>query len=104
MSTEKLVRDKIPLIIRSKGEEPLVRTASADEIKKLLLQKLSEEVAEIQADLNVEELADAIEVIYALAQQLNVSLEELEKVRIKKKEERGGFENGFVLQLPHPTR
>ena len=47
---EKLVRDKIPDIIRADGEEPSIRIASKDEFYTLLVQKLDEEVDEFKKD------------------------------------------------------
>ena len=54
----KLVRDKIPEIIASKGEYAKTRILDNDEYKKELDKKLLEEVNEYMTDDNVEELAD----------------------------------------------
>jgi len=70
MSQGKLVRDKIPQIIRSTGQEPVIRTADAKEYGVRLRDKLREEVAEfLDSDSAPEELADVLEVVYALAEQ-----------------------------------
>jgi predicted house-cleaning noncanonical NTP pyrophosphatase (MazG superfamily) len=66
MSQGKLVRDKIPQIIRSKGLEPVIYTASTEEYSARLRDKLQEEVDEfIVSDSDPEELADILEVLYA---------------------------------------
>ena len=44
-----------------------------------------------------EELADILEVIYRIAQLKGISKEELEKIRIKKLQDRGGFEKNLFL-------
>jgi predicted house-cleaning noncanonical NTP pyrophosphatase (MazG superfamily) len=87
----KLVRDKIPEIIRQQGAEPLIRTLEDEEYTDWLECKLDEEVAEYHRDKNVEELADILEVVFALADHLGVSRDELMHVYCTKNEKRGGF-------------
>ena len=60
--------------------------------------KLDEELAEYHKDQNIEELADLMEVIYAAALARGYSLEDLEMVREKKVQERGGFEKRILLR------
>ncbi len=100
---EKLVRDKIPDIIRSKGEEPVTRIADELEYDQKLREKLVEEVEEFLRDNNTAELADILEVVYALAGRLGTSREEVEQLRKQKAEERGGFEEGIILTMPDKT-
>jgi predicted house-cleaning noncanonical NTP pyrophosphatase (MazG superfamily) len=98
-SKGKLVRDKIPQIIRARGGEPIVRIADAAEYRELLLAKLTEEVDEVLAadDADArEELADVFEVVLALALDLGLDADQLEKLRMAKAAERGGFVNRFV--------
>lgn len=54
----KLVRDKIPEIIKADGKECKTHILSNDEYIAVLEAKLNEEVAEYQADKNLEEMAD----------------------------------------------
>ena len=97
MSRGKLVRDKIPEIIRAKGEVPSTRVADSAEYRELLLAKLSEEVQEFLAsDGDPEELADVLEVVMALADGLGIGQKELERLRAEKAAERGGFSQGIV--------
>jgi predicted house-cleaning noncanonical NTP pyrophosphatase (MazG superfamily) len=93
----KLVRDKIPEIIIADGRECDTAIVVGDEKYKLLEAKLQEEVNEFLEDKNLEELADVMEVLFGLADSLGYSEEELLKVRDKKREERGGFKEGIVL-------
>ena len=60
--------------------------------------KLQEEVAEYLQDKNLEELADAVEVLWAICIARGYTLEELEKMRAKKVDERGGFEKRIYLE------
>jgi predicted house-cleaning noncanonical NTP pyrophosphatase (MazG superfamily) len=97
MQYNKAVRDKIPEIIQKDGHSCNVETLSDEKFLEQLEKKLSEELAEYQNDKNPEELADILEVIYRVAQLKGVSKEELEKVRIKKSEQRGGFDKNLFL-------
>jgi predicted house-cleaning noncanonical NTP pyrophosphatase (MazG superfamily) len=95
----KLVRDKIPEIIKADGRECDTTIVTGDEKYKLLEAKLEEEVNEFIEDKNLEELADVMEVLFGLADSLGYSEEELLKARDKKREERGGFKEGIVLKV-----
>lgn len=94
----KLVRDKIPEIIKANGQECDISIVAGEEKYKLLEEKLQEEVNEFLEDKNLEELADCMEVLFGLADSLGYSEEELLKAREKKREERGGFKEGIVLK------
>lgn len=94
----KLVRDKIPEIIKSKGEKAKIRILNNEEYKKELDKKLVEEVNEYLSDNNVEELADIVEVIYGILNSMNISIEEFEKIRKLKVEKRGAFQNKMFLE------
>lgn len=95
----KLVRDRIPQIIREDGAEPEVYVADPVEYRQRLRAKLAEEVAEyLEADETdaPEELADVLEVAFALAADLGVDRAQLEKLRASKAEQRGGFAERVV--------
>jgi len=77
MVYNKLVRDKIPALIEAAGERPVVRILEDEEYCRCLEAKLDEEVAEFHRDRNLEELADVLEVVYALADSLGASHQEL---------------------------
>ena len=94
----KLVRDKIPEIIKASGKECEIEIAPKEERYGLLENKLQEEVGEFLEDKNLEELADIMEVLFGLAHVLGYSEEDLLKMRDKKREERGGFKEGIVLK------
>ena len=97
MNHNKAIRDKIPEIIEKSGHSSNVKTLSDEEFLIEIEKKLSEEVSEYQNDKNPEELADILEVIYRIAKLRGISQEALEKIRIKKSEERGGFKDNLFL-------
>ena len=94
----KLVRDKIPEIIEADGKTCKTRILSDDEYIAALEAKLNEEVAEYQIDKNLEEMADVLEVLRAICVARGYSLEELEALRAKKADERGGFAEKIFLE------
>lgn len=94
----KLIRDKIPEIISASGKKANCRILSKDEYIKELDQKLDEECAEYQTDKNIEELADILEVIYAIAEARGYSATELERIRLEKSEKCGGFSQRIFLE------
>ncbi len=93
----KLVRDKIPEIIEAAGEKPQIRILEQQEYMELLHDKLDEEVGEFHRDQNVEELADILEVVLALADAIGCTREELAEIYRRKHEARGGFEKRVFL-------
>jgi len=110
MSNEgyKLVRDKIPEIIRDSGSSGETRRVTdLQEYRTLLWRKMLEEVEELQGSLTncvqheiEDELADCYEVLIALGETyrcrsiIDVAQEKLHK--------RGGFYQGYVLKVDKP--
>lgn len=88
----KLVRDKIPEIIEASGQMPITRILDRDEYLACLEAKLDEEVREFHESKEPEELADILEVVYALAAAHGCSREQLLDIYQKKNAARGGFE------------
>lgn len=93
----KLVRDKIPEIIAGNGQTARTRILSEAEYRTELINKLGEEYKEFLQDYSLQELADLQEVIYALADNIS-SREALERVRLQKLAERGGFSERIFLE------
>ena len=97
----KLVSDKIPTIIKEKKETPVVKILDDLEYKEAVEKKLYEEykeVIEASGEDRVEELADVLEIIKALAKLENKTLEDVIKVANKKVDKRGGFEEKIFLE------
>ncbi len=97
MKIRKLVRDKIPKIIRADGKIPITHIASAPEFRKALLEKLKEEVKEFMQERNTSELVDILEVVYACGLELNTSPKKLELLRKEKVTKRGSFTKRIIL-------
>lgn len=94
----KLVRDKIPEIIRREGKNPIIHTASDIEYLEGLNSKLLEETFEYQKSGKPEELADLMEIIYTIADVLGVSEKEMNEIRTRKAEARGKFLERVILE------
>ncbi len=95
---DKLVRDRIPEIIRESGSIPVVHKLGETSYKKALLAKLIEEALELQADCNYEERADIAEVLRAIDEAFNFSAEKLEIERRSKADGRGEFRKKIFLE------
>ncbi len=89
----KLVRDRIPEIIKADGKEPITRVLCEEEYLQELDVKLNEEVAEYQSDKSIEEMADVLEVLYAICEARGYSIEQLMEVKQEKQNKRGGFKD-----------
>lgn len=97
MVYNKLVRDKIPQLIEQQGEKPVTRILDDAEYQACLECKLDEEVREYYADKNLEELADILEVVYALAENAGYTREALMDAYRSKHDTRGGFAKQIFL-------
>ena len=97
----KLVRDKIPSIITNNGEIPVTRILNDEEYKIELERKLYEEYQEVINSNDkdrLEELADMIEVIKALANLEGKNLQDIILIAEQKREKRGGFKDKIYLE------
>lgn len=94
---KKAVRDKIPSIIRKSGCTCNAKKLSNSKFLVELEKKLYEEIKEYGESKKIEELADIIEVILAIAKLKGTSRKKLEKIRIEKLNQRGGFEKNLFL-------
>ena len=93
----KLVRDRIPEIIEASGRKCVFSTLSDHDYLVSLDEKLNEELAEYQESKSMEELADLLEVIRAVAAARGRSFDGIEALRRKKAAERGGFKKKVFL-------
>lgn len=95
----KLVRDRIPEIMRREGKTPQVEEIRGEHLRAALKDKLVEESLELRDATDVrEELADVIEVAEAIIEAYGIDKIELQAMRRKKREERGGFDKGYYLE------
>ena len=99
----KLVRDGIPDIIRADGGNPQVVILDGDNYTVSLRSKLLEEVEELLSappEKRIEEIADVVEVLYAIAEDLGLDWDTVQAERLRKRCERGGFEGRVWLKEP----
>ncbi len=100
---KKLVRDKIPEMIVAKGEKAVFYRAEGSEYREALWLKLFEECEEfrIAGDRQnaAEEAADVLEVITAICRLNGVTMAEVAACGEKKRQQRGGFDEGYILEL-----
>jgi len=97
----KLVRDKIPEIIKQNNEIATVRLLNDKEYKEELNKKLLEECNEIinatSTNETLEEIADILEVIDSIIKLNNLTIEECKKIQQEKRVKRGGFKKRIFL-------
>ena len=98
----KLVRDKIPEIIENDGEIVFIHELNDSYYRLELYKKLNEECMEVATSTStketLEELADVLEVLRAIAYLENSQLEDIIQIADKKKEKRGGFQKRIFLE------
>lgn len=93
-----LVRDRIPEIIEQSGKTPVTEKLNDHRYIQMLNSKLGEELAEYQGENNVEELADIVEVVYAILEFRGVTLAQFEKIRRSKVDSKGAFKERLLLK------
>ena len=97
----KLVRDRIPDIIRAEGRTAQARVLNDGDYRGALLDKLVEESQELRdaaPDTALEEAADVYEVLLALAAHEGWTIEQIARRAEAKRDERGGFEARLYLE------
>jgi len=101
----KAIRDNIPDIIKKSGNECNIKTLSDNDFLIELDKKLDEELKEYNESKSIEELTDILEVIYRISELKGTSKEQLEKLRIKKAQDRGPFDkNLFLIDSTHTEK
>lgn len=99
---DKLVRDNIPEIIASNDGIPYTRVLDDEEYWEYLLKKDTEELEEVRNATSREELkkelADKLELIRAMAEFNDYSLEDIIEEADIKREKRGGFQKKLLLE------
>ena len=98
----KLVRDKIPDVCYANNEKAIYHILSDDEYRIELIKKMGEELLEVRlANTKGEmtlELADILEIVFALNKYLGNTEQELFDVRSKKLISNGGFDKRIFLE------
>lgn len=98
----KLVRDRIPEIIKENGGVPQTRILTKKEFKEELLKKLVEEAKEAykskEKDGLISELADIQEVLLSVYEIYSINYNDVTKTARKKRKERGAFNKRVYLE------
>ena len=94
---DKLIRDRVPEIISNSGAKYKTHIANDDEYWEKLRTKLSEKVEEFLKDPSVDELADIVEIVHAIADFKFGGSGNVNDVKMVKFRERGGFEKRLIL-------
>jgi predicted house-cleaning noncanonical NTP pyrophosphatase (MazG superfamily) len=101
-SSKKLVRDKIPGIIKKKGAKPVIKIADEDEYIFALKHKILEEADALTKargeNGELEEIIDIMEAVNAFIKHKKISVKAAERMRKYKLRKRGGFEKRFLLE------
>ena len=94
---DKLVRDKITAVIESAGKTAVTDRIPPENMQAALDRKLREEVGEYLESHSAEEMADVLEVLHGIAFHAGIDWNQVEAERLRKRGERGGFEEGIRL-------
>ncbi|MFA6066468.1 MAG: nucleoside triphosphate pyrophosphohydrolase [Candidatus Babeliaceae bacterium] len=98
----KLGRDKGLESFKAEGITPKYKLLSGNELREALKHKLIEESYEIRdaddCQEVIAELADVLEVVDGLCKAYGISAKDIEKVKEKKYQERGGFATGLYIE------
>ncbi len=94
----KLVRDRVPEIIKESKQIPECVILSDEEYMAELNKKLKEETAEYLTSNELEDLADILEVVFAICEARGISEDKIQEVRKDKAIRRGGFQNKILLK------
>ena len=95
---DKIVRDNIPTIIGNNGSKCEIEIVSDEEALSYLYMKLTEEVNEFLESKDIYEIADVIEVLYAICDKMKIPRTTLETARQQKENKNGGFEDNIILK------
>jgi predicted house-cleaning noncanonical NTP pyrophosphatase (MazG superfamily) len=102
----KLIRDRVPQIIKAGGRRPVTHVLDEDSYHAALLAKLVEEAQEASTaapeDLPAE-LADVVEVLQALTVTVGTTWDELLSLAADKRSQRGGFQQRLFLESVEET-
>ena len=96
----KLVRNRIPEVIEREGKQvPPYYLADPDELESRLYEKLKEEIAEFKDSPSAEEAADILEALRTLCWIHKISMDSVQTEAERKRESKGGFHRGVVLEV-----
>ena len=101
----KLVRNKIPDIIKAAGKTPRTTQIAVGARLPLLGEKAVEESSELLEAIRgfksgekiIDEMADLLEILYQIAEEMSISFSKVQSARHTKQIQRGSFSAGILL-------
>jgi len=97
----KLIRDRIPKIVKEAGWKPKVRKLKKEEFLEALKRKISEEARELMRAKDkkgiINEIIDIQEILDALISEIKTTKPEIKKFQSAKRKRRGGFKKKLFL-------
>jgi|GEM_PF-193622 len=97
----KLIRDRIPEIIKESGWKPITRTLNKKEFLNSLKKKITEEAGELNKAKGkkeiINEISDIQELLDTLAGEIKATKTEIKKFQTTKRKKRGGFKKQLFL-------
>jgi predicted house-cleaning noncanonical NTP pyrophosphatase (MazG superfamily) len=97
----KLIRDRIPEIIKADGWKPKIRVLKNSEFFNAVKKKLQEEAGELMKAKSKKEILNEIidiqELLDVLIHEIGVTKKQSKKMQDRKKKERGGFKKRVFL-------
>lgn len=99
MKYDKIVRDRIPEIIRNNNSTCEVSYVDDKTAIRYLVKKIHEEADEFEkSSYSKEEMADMFEVLYAIMSKLKIKESSITQIRNKKSKDNGVFKNNIILK------
>lgn len=103
----KLIRDKLPEIIKSKGADAKYKILSKKQFEKYLILKVEEEASALPSAKTkkelINELADVMEVIEEIKKLKRITDKEIKIERKKNMDKKGGFKKKIFLVWSEDT-
>jgi predicted house-cleaning noncanonical NTP pyrophosphatase (MazG superfamily) len=97
----KLIRDRIPEIVKEAGWIPTVRVLKQKEFLNALKKKVFEEAEELIQSKDkegiIDEIVDIQELLDVLMSEIGLKKSEAKKLQITKRKKRGGFKKRLFL-------
>ena len=93
----KIVRDKIPDIIKNEKRNCNFKILSEKDAVNLLSQKILEEADEFIKEPSKEEMADIFEILHSIIKKCKWNFDEIEKIRKEKAIKNGSFDKNIFL-------
>ena len=94
----KLVRDRIPEIIRENNQRPVFRKSSRGKEEKWLRKKILEEAREFEDEGDIKELADLYAVLKEYLEAEEIEFSDLDEIEDEKSDDKGGFDERIILE------